>query len=419
MTVTDDRPATSPDTRTAATPPTFVSYSSLTTHRKCPQAWQYGYVQRLAPISEADTIDRDLGSWWHAIRALDGIQRGIQRQTLVSLPGEIGLGDLGPTLVLQRSTWQSKRQAVYKLGDKSYPADPRLVIAVAKAWWRRMGNDLRDAWMDRFGGVELADHLAGMDQRWTDRWRDDLKQEEPIAIELDFRRQLPGLDVTLGGRIDEVYRDRKRGLIIARDHKSNRSLGSEVLDDFMDSQLHLYSWGASPAVQELIGRGIQAVAYDRARSVPPKDPQVTQSGTLSKSVTDYDLQTYLHWCEGPDGNGQPYPGRKKDGSGAGFYQAEESVIAKLSTPQAREVWNHRTVVPLNPNVIRAHLDAAVDTTRDMFLSVDRLNTQGAAPRNLTRFGCGRCDFADLCRAQMIGGPDGDYDLESYGLRVKD
>lgn len=415
MTVIDDQPTT----RTQADAPTFVSYSSLTTHRKCPQAWQYAYVQRLKPVSEADTIDRDLGSWWHALRALDGIRRGTQRGTLVSLPGEIGLGDLGPTLVLQRSAWQSKRLPVYKLGDRAYSATPDLVTAVARTWWRRMGNDLREAWMDRFGGIELADHLEAMDQRWNSRWHDDLVREEPIAVELEFRRQLPGLDVVLGGRIDEIYRDRKRGLIIARDYKTNRSLGSEALDDFMDSQLHLYGWGSSPLVQDMTGRGVQAVAYDRARSVPPKDPQVTQSGTLSKSVTDYDLDTYKRWAAGPDGEGVPYPGRKKDGSGAGVYQAEESVIAKLSTPQALEVWNHRTVVPLNTNVIRAHLEAAVDTTRDMVRSVDRYNLTGAAPRNLTRFGCAHCDFADLCRAQMIGGPDGDYDLEAYGLRTTD
>src|SRR5699024_4410189 len=151
-------------------------------------------------------------------------------------------------------------------------------------------------------------------------------------------------DTLLVGFVDEIYFDQRRNMIVMRDHKSHRQLAQQTTaDDLMDSQLQVYAWGAYEDVVSW-GRGSpRAVAYDRVRMVAPKSPEVTMSGTLSKSVTDYDLATYLEWAKGPDGQGVPYPGRKKDGSGAGVYTAEQSVIDRLSQPAASSAWFQRTL----------------------------------------------------------------------------
>ena len=78
------------------------------------------------------------------------------------------------------------------------------------------------------------------------------------------------------------------------------------------------------------------------------------------------------------------------------------------------MWHQRTLVPLNSNMIRAHLVSAMDTAADAARTRERALAEGAAARNLGG-ACKWCDFAALCRAQIAGGPDGEYPLAQYGL----
>jgi hypothetical protein len=66
--------------------PLRTSYSSLTAHRKCPQAWNYRYLQGLIPDETETVLSRDLGSWWHFLRLTDSITRGVEHRSLVSVP---------------------------------------------------------------------------------------------------------------------------------------------------------------------------------------------------------------------------------------------------------------------------------------------------------------------------------------------
>jgi hypothetical protein len=264
--------------------------------------------------------------------------------------------------------------------------------------------------------------------RWRDQWATDLENERPMAVELFWKRRLPTMpgpdgtvvdpDENLLGYVDEVYQDLKRNLVVVRDHKTSKALGTQsVADDFMDSQLQFYAWGASPTITSWGLGPIRATAYDRVRSVKAKTPVVTQAGSLGKSITDYDLATYVEWARGTDGNGVSYPGRFKDGSGAGRYVAEEAVIERLSSPSSVSAWFQRTLTPLNNNLIKTHLRAAVDSAVDLRQSRMRVAFANEAARNLTS-GCRWCEFAGLCRAEMVGGPDGDYELSDYKLRVR-
>lgn len=393
---------------------TKVSYSQLVTHRQCPQKWAFAYQERLEKDDPEDArVELEFGNWWHALRAADSIERGREAGTLASCPEEIRTVDHGPTIPTATDR-------------DPQPALVWEVMQAAGKWWKSLTEEIQQVWMDRLGSP-LVDRLTYVDSRYRERWDDSRQEEQPVAVETWWTRDLPTYTVgdtvietgaTLVGVVDEVYLDTKRGLLVARDHKAHRTLAQQsAVDNMMDSQLQLYAWGLSPLVKSWDLGKIDAIAYDRVRMVAPKAPSVTQSGTLSKSVTDYDLHTYVQWSKGPNGEGVPYPGRKKDGSGAGLYQPEDKVVEKLSAPQARAGWFQRTLTPLNLNLIRIHLQAAVDSAYDLNLSQARIGRSGEATRNLTK-DCKWCDFASLCRARMVGGPSGEYDLTEHRLRRK-
>lgn len=394
----------------------WASYSQIGTHRACPQRWMYANIRRLEKIpNEGDPkIEMKFGSWWHALRAADAIERGRALDSLRWTPKKITTVDYGPEI---------GTDVTEVIGA---------VFEAAEAWWHKQPEEFTEAW-EAMLGQALVERLHDLFHSWHKQWADEIATEAPMAVELRWRRELPPMrmpdgtmadpNTVLIGYIDEVFFDGKRRVVAVRDHKVSKALSTQsAIDDMMDSQLQFYAWGAAPMVSEM-GRGpIQATAYDRARMVAPKPPQLTQSGRLAvregkPSIGQCDLDTYLKWAQGPDGQGVPFPGLKKDGSGAGFYTAEEGIIETLSSPASRSVWFQRTMTPLNGNIVRTHLQAAVDSAMDMQRTRERSEVTLDAPRILGDR-CRWCDFLGLCRAEMIGGPGGEYELEGFGLREK-
>ncbi len=372
----------------------WSSYSGITTHRGCPQRWQYSYIQNYQAHKPDDAkVHLYFGNWWHALRAVDSIARGREAGTLQYAPDEIHTVDDGPILM---SAAEPTTDEVMELADK---------------WFQQLSQDHRDEWQSALGGTVL-ERLVYLDARWHDQWDEESVDEAPLAVEMGWGRNLAS-GTRLVGYIDEAYLDRRRNLVVIRDHKTTSRMGiATTLDDMMDSQLQLYSWGAAPTIEEWGFGPVRAVAYDRVRSTAPKTPRLNQTGTLSKSVSDFDLHTYLTWTAA----GQEYPGRLKDGSGAGVYQVDPDMVASLSDPAARSAWLQRTLTPVNREVVRAHLMSAEDTSHDMENTRERVERNGEAGRNLTS-NCKWCPYAELCRAQMLGGVDGEYDLSLYGLRA--
>ena len=372
-----------------------ATYSSLTLHRRCPQAWKYRYLDGLRRARSEVTPALDFGSWFHAVRALDRINKGAVEGTLKAHPEEIQTTDTGPTF-----SWDDS------------PAD---VIAASTEYWGRLGEDAREVWLDWLG-QPLQHRLSHVYAEWRERWAGESENEAVIAVEQRWEREIPGTGVTLWGYADEVYRDRKRGIVVVRDCKTSGTLGQVTgLDEMMDSQVQLYAWGLSPDCVEWGVPAPRAVAFDRVRSKAPKTPKITKAGKLSASVKDYDLRTYLEWCA----NGVPFEGMKKDGSGAGTYTAEEAEIERLASPQVVSQWFARHLTPVSPYLVRSHLQAAADTCSDIARTRVRADRRGDAPRNFGKAACQFCEFADLCRAQMVGGPGGEYAPEEYGLRYRD
>lgn len=374
-------------------PTIAVSPSSLGTYRACPKKFEFSSLRRLRPAGMAPLITRELGSWWHAVRAADAIARSRKQETApLYLPETISTGDMGPELPVTETTCASD------------------VLLAAQRFWDAMPFEQQERWIEKTG-APLPEHLAEMDRRWEAAWGADHENEEVIAVEVQFEVPIADTGVVLRGRVDEVYRDKRLGLIVVRDHKSNGTIAStESLDDLLDSQLHLYAWGVSVH----LGVNVGAVGYDRARSKPAAQPAVTKAGKLSASVTDYDVHAYLAFTDEP----VPFPGLKKDGSGAGFYERDEKVVEKLQTPGERDKWNRRTLDPVNPRMIRGHLQEAVATAEGQAEAKRRFDdpARGPIPRNLSRNGCKGCDFVMLCLDEMRTNQR--LEPASYGLAVK-
>lgn len=378
----------------------YASQSSLAVHRACPQKWRYRHLAKLRRIEE-EAVGRDFGSWWHMLRAAEALARGRALGSLQSEPGELRSTDDGPRLPVT--------------------ASPEEVLHAASVYWEARTPSYRDAAVQVLG-EPLAARLRALSAAWDARWAVERATERPLAVEMRWERSLPG--VTLVGYVDEIYYDVRRDLVVVRDQKGGASLDTQTTaDDMMDSQLQLYAWGASPTVSSWNLGKIRATAYDRSRMTAPKPPELTLGGRLrmikgEPSVSGCDLDTYLAWAKGPDGEGVWYPGNKKDGSAQGFYTAEQRVIEKLSSPAAMSIWFQRTLTPVNLNLVRTHLRAAVDSAEDMDRTKRRVEETGEAPRNLSR-ACRWCDYVALCRAEMVGGPGlGHLDLRDYGLQVE-
>lgn len=420
-------------------PTLYTTYSRIAVHRKCPQRYHYAYIRKLERVAPDDVkVELEFGNWWHALRAADSIERGLLHDSLQYVPGKLGTVDGHEGIDLRDKVPDGTEtlEALRDLSQRGYLDLVGYVMSEAETWWSTLPAAVRETWQERIGGA-LPDRLRYVDARWRERWADDLVYERPLAVELHWERDLPALtDEATGehvdpaarmvGYVDEVYYDERRNLVVVRDHKTHKTLGTRTsAEDMMDSQLQVYAWGASPTITAWGYGPVKAVAYDRVRTTAPKQPKLTATGTLSKSVTDYDLPTYLSFAAGPDGTGAPWgeegayyvSGKKKGEPKFGTYHAEDSVVRALSDPAAASTWQQRTLTPLNRNIVTTHLRAAVDTSLDITATRARVAETGAAGRNLTN-DCKWCPFAELCRAEMTGGAGGDYDLEAMYLRER-
>lgn len=366
-----------------------TSYSALSTLRSCPQRWQYVHVRGIEEV-DRPTPERDLGIWWHAIQAQRAIRRGEEFRTLRFRPKYLST------------------PAGRVLSESDLPTQ-------LERWWKSLPAETQEAHTDVWRGP-VRDRLDQLAQLWLTENLEAASREKVLGVEVRWERELlPG--VKMVGYIDEVTWDEDRQAVIVRDHKTSKSLALKThLDDLLDSQLALYAWGIRPLLEQWgYPPGVRIIgSYDRVRTLPPKTPKLNLDGTLSRSVQDFDLATYLDFV----GEGRPYPGRAKDGSGAGVYVAEESVVEKLTSPAWREQWLDRYDVTLSKRMMESHLQAARDSAVTLEGTRSRAEETGEAGRNLG-YGCRWCPFAKLCAAELVGGPVDPDSLDLYGVQLRE
>jgi len=396
-------------------------YSALSKYRECPAAWYYNYVLKIKKPDVGPKPEMHFGSWWGAITAAEGLERGRKLDSLRADPTHIQGPNDSPKFLQKTVTVEH-------------------VLEAADDWWKGRDLETKELWEEKLG-EGLPTRLRALFARWMDEYQQQRLNERPMGFEVFWERDLPrpksdaewlGPEasllpvVKLIGYIDEVYFDENRGVVVLRDKKSHKVLKpATASSDMMDSQLQLYGWGASPLISSWGEGGPRMLAYDRARSVAPKTPAVTKTaGTLAKSPSDYDLQTYLAWATGPDGNGVPWgedgefykSGPRKDQPKFGLYTADDKVIERLSSPVVSSIWFQRTAVPINRNVVLGHLRAAIDTATDAWRTKRRTETTGDILCTLGR-NAEWCDYASLSRARLMGGAGGEYDLRDFGLEA--
>lgn len=425
------------------------SNTSFNYHRKCPQMWAYDQARRLEPIHGEVSAPLDFGNWWHAIRAAEAIEIGRERGTLRYAPPSLKTAIEGHEI----------------------PTDDEDLVATVwheiNQWWKAMSAGHKDLWVEELGDTG-PDRLRYVDARWHEQYDKVIPFEDPVAVEMPWTRNLPKLkigdetlepQVPMSGVLDMLYFDRKRNLLVMRDAKSHKALGKfNQVDEMLDSQLQVYAWAAGPLVKEWGHGPIRAIQYDRVRMTAPKSPEVTLSGNLSKGVSDFDAYTYRTWAmtdtrpsddELAEMAEEKFPddveartrfivtvdeildrpgrvwgkvgefyvtGAKKGQPKFGIYQPEEKPLLELSTPDAVQSWFRRSLTPLNRNIVATHLRSSVETSVAIEVTHRRLEVTGDAPRNFGQ-ACRWCPFAALCKAELVGGVDGEYDMESMGLRV--
>ena len=98
-----------------------------------------------------------------------------------------------------------------------------------------------------------------------------------------------------------------------------------------------------------------------------------------------------------------------------LYEEDPEVVARLSTLAHRSQFHQRTLVPISPKMVRAHLRAAMDDAVGMARTRARWHHTGQASRSFG-WNCKRCPYQPICLAQLIGGADGEYPVDQFGLR---
>lgn len=394
--------------------------SALSTFRTCEQQWAYEHIGGLEALYPG--IPLGLGAWVHALLAARDLSTASVADTL-ALPPPTVL-DV-PDEPMQVYRLDNGRLGLRR-GRVEGACDTRAVLAASRHWWNREASDVwRDDFSERYGGRDLPEHLSNILDRYDERWEVDDEHYDVLGVEVEWTRAVRDSGGTvhrLQGRVDEVLRDRRYGLVVLRDRKTHGQWPSEheFVLDLLDAQLHLYAWGLAPMLEDAGVGGVGALQWDRIRTKPPTEPKVTQAGNLSKSVTDFDLYTYVAWATALDedrvepAEHRHYPGRKKDGSEAGVYSLEEDVLEALSQPEARDSFFRRRQFPVNETTLRRHVAMALRDNAKMH-GIDSLTDANPSPGRH----CSWCDFLRLCHGQMFGEVGEEFDPADYALRLSE
>lgn len=386
------------------------SYSSLSELQQCERRWAYRYIENYEsdkPKSPAATR----GTAWHALLQSHWLQHGHDIGSLLQYPNDIQVTeDLKLPVKIDERGALVVRMPGPGMGD--WPVEPAVVIEAVAWYWEQRDEAWQEQHLAAYG-APLADRLEDAWERYQERWGKTLTAMQPLLTETRWTRVAPN-GMELMGYVDLVFWDPAVDMVVVGDIKSHESWPSEpdhVLD-LMDSQTHLQAWGIAPLLRELGSRAPEAVEYDRWRSKKPATPQLTQTGQLSKSVTDYDAYTYRRWCET-----NPRPvltaaalAKGKTPEDMPVYRLDEAVYAELL--EDKDSFFRRSRRPVSLPTIKAHVLAAQAQAKRA--AAVETKTAPISPSKA----CGWCFAVHLCRAEMVGGTPEPLVLSDYGLRKR-
>lgn len=209
-------------------------------------------------------------------------------------------------------------------------------------------------------------------------YSDDEHRWHVVDTELDEVVTLPN-GVRLRIIIDVVLEDKRDGGLWVRDYKTRKSF-KEIDLMMLDPQLTLYYKGL-----ELLGyTDLRGAMYDEIRTKPPTIPALVYRGTRleRKRNMDTDVYTYARAI------------RKH-----GFDPSDYADILRGLALRQKDKFFRRTMLPKDPPIIRTTIREAMQVTE----SILRAERRGHFPRVADDDCRWKCEFKDVCIAELMGG----------------
>ncbi len=395
-----------------------LSYSSLRSLVQCERQFTLRYKEGIVQDGPS-TIQQALGSWYHAFAAVHNLKQGLKHESLIWVPSTLEIID-GLTVHVDVTESGNERMGVpgenAESGAYWLPLTPSGVLELCRAWWSQQPADWQARFEEKYK-EPLPERVTDMWRRYRLRWKHLDNERIPLLVEYEWQRPITkAADAPLlNGRLDLMYLDTKRNLIVNSDLKTAASWPSDTEREtaMWDSQLNMGLWGvkeyvktAAPGHPLLKDRELNfAIEYDRGRTKKPSLPKLVNSRSKegpakvkSKAACDTDAWTYTQWL-------------KSEEAQEFGVELDPEYLSELETDTDR--WFRRGMIPENPHVIRIHLMAALSQSS----RIDSLTLETALPIPST-MGCAGCTFREICSMTLMGVPLQDLRLSDFGLTVK-
>lgn len=396
-----------------------LSYSSLTSLIKCPRQFALRHIEGIVQDGPS-SVQQALGSWFHAFVAVQNLRHGLKHESLIWTPSTLEIID-GLTVHLDISNPALERLVVGYSNEPEdfdeFPLAPSGVATLCSAWWSQQTADWQARFEEKYG-EPLPERVTNMWRRYRLHWAHTDETRIPLLVEYEWQRPVTKAEGAplLQGRIDAVYLDLQKNLIVVSDAKTCAGWPRESEQEtaMWDSQLGIGLWGIKALVTEAKASGHKLLAdrelnfaleYDRARTKRPSEPKLVKNRkkdgpefVKSQAACDTDAYTYKRWLQ-------------RDDVIANEILQDDEYLAELEADTRR--WFRRGVIPENPFAQRIHLRAAVDNVS----RIPDLNIDNAVPLPST-MGCGGCYARELCSMTLMGVRIQDIELSDLGLKVK-
>jgi hypothetical protein len=261
-----------------------VNHSAIWTARRCPQRWRYQYHDRLEPRVTKLMLKR--GTWVHAALQAEHLRIGIEKGSLLLVPEEIEVSDVGMVRVLaDDSKLMVGDEDSYTFYDLSWQG---MLALLTDLVWERVFTAEHELYTEH--GHTLPEVCEKIVRGYFWQYRKVLEKETPLLVEYQWQREHNG--VLWGGQLDLLLRDAKNRVVV-RDWKTTKAAPEDnPLTALLESQLHLYPWGIAEVLSEHKLK-VNAVEWDYLVSKPPAKPKLNQDGTLSRVSVDTDALTFF------------------------------------------------------------------------------------------------------------------------------
>jgi CRISPR/Cas system-associated exonuclease Cas4 (RecB family) len=222
--------------------------------------------------------------------------------------------------------------------------------------------------------LRIAEHFFSQMNFW-DNWEILTHEGEPL-VEFNMLYPVPGTDFVFNGKIDAVMRDKNTGLIHMIDWKTRQRFSS-YQDEMVGMQIPIYLY-----VLRQLGIEADVGTIYQIRSIAPRVPNVTKSGTTSKQAITTTWEVYRAALIANGENPEDYA---------------DEMVPKLADTVFHE-----------PITIRRNKDFVDKVWRQFIHAANEMERvkEGQEPTYAYGYSCRSCQFRDVCHSELS-----DYDTD--------